>query len=106
MKHIKKYVEMMKAENVSRAVLVLQQNLTPFARSFLQELEPKIHLEIFQVSPEQQEAIASIQFNNPILFSPMSTGISPKWLHDLLPIFCFFLGSRIAYKYQGTCSRS
>lgn len=98
---------MMKAENVSRAVLVLQQNLTPFARSFLQELEPKIHLEIFQVSPEQQEAIASIQFNNPILFSPMSTGISPKWLHDmLLPIFCFFLGSRIAYKYQGTCSRS
>ncbi|EEE55548.1 hypothetical protein OsJ_03801 [Oryza sativa Japonica Group] len=48
MKHIKKYVEMMKAENVSRAVLVLQQNLTPFARSFLQELEPKIHLEIFQ----------------------------------------------------------
>jgi DNA-directed RNA polymerases I, II, and III subunit RPABC1 len=51
MKHIKKYVEMMKAENVSRAVLVLQQNLTPFAKSFLIELEPMIHMEIFRVSP-------------------------------------------------------
>jgi DNA-directed RNA polymerases I, II, and III subunit RPABC1 len=50
MKHIKKYVEIMKAENVSRAVLVVQQNLTPFAKSFLIELEPKIHLEVFQVS--------------------------------------------------------
>ncbi|CAD6221023.1 unnamed protein product [Miscanthus lutarioriparius] len=48
MKHIKKYVEMMMHENVSRAVLVLQQNLTPFAKSFLIELEPKIHLEVFQ----------------------------------------------------------
>ena len=50
MKHIKKYVQMMTHENVSRAVLVLQQNLTPFAKSFLIELEPKIHLEVFQVS--------------------------------------------------------
>jgi hypothetical protein len=50
MKHIKKYVEMMTHENVSRAMVVLQQNLTPFAKSFLIELEPKIHLEVFQVS--------------------------------------------------------
>ncbi|KAM0857775.1 hypothetical protein ACQ4PT_048268 [Festuca glaucescens] len=48
MKHIKKYVEMMKAEKVSRALLVVQQNLTPFAKNLLQELEPKIHLEVFQ----------------------------------------------------------
>jgi len=48
MKHIKKYVEMMTHENVSKAVVVLQQNLTPFAKSFLIELEPKIHLEVFQ----------------------------------------------------------
>jgi DNA-directed RNA polymerase I, II, and III subunit RPABC1 len=48
MKHIKKYVEMMTHDNVSRAVVVLQQNLTPFAKSFLIELEPKIHLEVFQ----------------------------------------------------------
>jgi DNA-directed RNA polymerases I, II, and III subunit RPABC1 len=59
MKHIKKYVEMMKAENVSRAVLVLQQNLTPFAKSFLIELEPMIHMEIFRVSLVHQEATAA-----------------------------------------------
>jgi DNA-directed RNA polymerase I, II, and III subunit RPABC1 len=50
MKHIKKYVEMMNAEKVSRALLIVQQNLTPFAKNFIiQELEPKIHLEVFQV---------------------------------------------------------
>ncbi|PKA55370.1 hypothetical protein AXF42_Ash004009 [Apostasia shenzhenica] len=48
MKHIKKYVELMKSENVPRALLVVQQNLTPFARSYLQELVPKYHLEVFQ----------------------------------------------------------
>lgn len=48
MKHIKKYVELMKSNNVSRAILVVQENLTPFARSYLQELTPKFHLEVFQ----------------------------------------------------------
>ncbi|RRT52000.1 hypothetical protein B296_00025654 [Ensete ventricosum] len=38
----------MKAESVPRAILVLQQNLTPFAKSYLQELSPKYHLEVFQ----------------------------------------------------------
>ncbi|XP_008788538.1 DNA-directed RNA polymerases II and IV subunit 5A-like isoform X2 [Phoenix dactylifera] len=47
-KQIKKYAELMKAESVPRAILVLQQNLTPFATSYLQELSPKYHLEIFQ----------------------------------------------------------
>nr|XP_010922038.1 DNA-directed RNA polymerases II and IV subunit 5A isoform X2 [Elaeis guineensis] len=47
-KHIKKYAELMKVESVPRAILVLQQNLTPFARSYLQELSPKYHSEIFQ----------------------------------------------------------
>lgn len=48
-KHIKKYVELMKAENVPRAILVVQQNLTPFARSSLQDISQKFHLEVFQV---------------------------------------------------------
>ncbi|XP_074583484.1 DNA-directed RNA polymerases II and IV subunit 5A [Curcuma longa] len=48
MKHIKKYVELMKSENVPRAMLVLQQNLTPFAKSYLLELSSKFHLEVFQ----------------------------------------------------------
>ncbi|OAY80387.1 DNA-directed RNA polymerases II and IV subunit 5A [Ananas comosus] len=48
MKHIKKYVELMKAESVPRAMLVLQLNLTPFAKSYLQEISPKFFLEVFQ----------------------------------------------------------
>ncbi|KAF3330698.1 DNA-directed RNA polymerases II and IV subunit 5A-like protein [Carex littledalei] len=47
MKHIKKYVELMKHENVSRAILVTQQNLTPFAKSFLLELSSTMHIEVF-----------------------------------------------------------
>lgn len=49
MKHIKKYVELMKHENVSRAILVTQQNLTPFAKSFLLELSSTMHIEVFSV---------------------------------------------------------
>jgi hypothetical protein len=49
MKHIKKYVELMKHENVPRAIIVLQQNLTPFAKSFLLELASTIFIEAFQV---------------------------------------------------------
>jgi hypothetical protein len=60
MKHIKKYVEMMTHDNVSRAVVVLQQNLTPFAKSFLIELEPKIHLEVFQVSLAQTASYCTL----------------------------------------------
>lgn len=47
MKHIKKYVELLKSDNVPRAILVVQQNLTPFAKAYLQELTPKFHLEVF-----------------------------------------------------------
>ncbi|URD85195.1 DNA-directed RNA polymerases I, II, and III subunit [Musa troglodytarum] len=49
-KQIKQYVERMKQENVFRAILVVQQNLTPFARSSLQEASQKYHLEVFQES--------------------------------------------------------
>ncbi|KAJ6812821.1 DNA-directed RNA polymerases II and IV subunit 5A [Iris pallida] len=47
MKHIKKYVELMKTENVTRSILVVQQNLTPFAKAYLLELTPKFILEVF-----------------------------------------------------------
>jgi hypothetical protein len=39
----------MKAENVHRAILVVQQNLTPFARQCVSEMSSKYHLEVFQV---------------------------------------------------------
>ncbi|KAF3791088.1 DNA-directed RNA polymerases II and IV subunit 5A [Nymphaea thermarum] len=47
-KTIKTYTERMKSENVFRAILVVQQNLTPFARQCLQEIAVKFHLEVFQ----------------------------------------------------------
>ncbi|KAL4198463.1 hypothetical protein AMTRI_Chr03g46010 [Amborella trichopoda] len=49
-KTVKTYTERMKSENVFRAILVLQQNLTPFARQCVQEISAKFHLEIFQES--------------------------------------------------------
>uniref|UniRef100_A0A7N0V635 Uncharacterized protein n=1 Tax=Kalanchoe fedtschenkoi TaxID=63787 RepID=A0A7N0V635_KALFE len=47
-KTIKTYTNRMKSENVFRAILVVQQNLTPFARTCLSEIASKFHLEVFQ----------------------------------------------------------
>ncbi|KAF5175638.1 DNA-directed RNA polymerases I, II, and III subunit RPABC1 [Thalictrum thalictroides] len=47
-KTMKTYTNRMKNENVFRAVLVVQQNLTPFARNCISEISGKFHLEVFQ----------------------------------------------------------
>ncbi|OMO58197.1 hypothetical protein CCACVL1_08608 [Corchorus capsularis] len=47
-KTMKTYTNRMKSENVFRAVLVVQMNLTPFARSCISEISSKFHLEVFQ----------------------------------------------------------
>ncbi|KAJ4762360.1 hypothetical protein LUZ62_027411 [Rhynchospora pubera] len=47
-KQIKQYVEKMKSEDVSRGILVVKTDLTPFARSSLQEVSQKFHLEVFK----------------------------------------------------------
>ncbi|XP_054788128.1 DNA-directed RNA polymerases II and IV subunit 5A-like [Prosopis cineraria] len=47
-KIMKTYTNRMKSENVTRAILVVQQNLTPFARSCIAEISSKFHLEVFQ----------------------------------------------------------
>ncbi|KAL3680161.1 hypothetical protein R1sor_023117 [Riccia sorocarpa] len=47
-KTIKTYAERMKAESVTRAILIVQQNLTPFARQCVSEMSSKYHLEVFQ----------------------------------------------------------
>lgn len=46
---MKTYTNRMKTENVFRAILVVQQNLTPFARTCISEISSKFHLEVFQV---------------------------------------------------------
>lgn len=48
-KTIKAYTQRMQDENVNRAILVVQQNLTPFARTCIGEISTKFHLEVFQV---------------------------------------------------------
>ncbi|KAL3747457.1 hypothetical protein ACJRO7_016273 [Eucalyptus globulus] len=46
-KTMKTYTNRMKSENVFRALLVVQQNLTPFARTCISEISAKFHLEVF-----------------------------------------------------------
>ncbi|KAA8534943.1 hypothetical protein F0562_029946 [Nyssa sinensis] len=47
-KTMKTYTNRMKSENVFRAILAVQQNLTPFARTCINEISSKFHLEVFQ----------------------------------------------------------
>ncbi|RDX79676.1 DNA-directed RNA polymerases II and IV subunit 5A [Mucuna pruriens] len=47
-KTMKTYTNRMNSENVFRAILVLQSNLTPFARTCISEISSKFQLEVFQ----------------------------------------------------------
>ncbi|GKV06647.1 hypothetical protein SLEP1_g18516 [Rubroshorea leprosula] len=47
-KTMKTYTNRMKSENVFRAILVVQQNLTPFARTCINEISTKFQLDVFQ----------------------------------------------------------
>ncbi|CAL5360537.1 unnamed protein product [Camellia sinensis] len=47
-KTMKTYTNRMKSDNVFRAILVVQQNLTPFAKQCINEIAAKFHLEVFQ----------------------------------------------------------
>ncbi|KAL8136613.1 hypothetical protein V2J09_002614 [Rumex salicifolius] len=47
-KQVKTYAERMKSDNVSRGILVVQQNLTPFAKSVIAEMSGTFHIEVFQ----------------------------------------------------------
>lgn len=45
-KTIKTFAERMKSEGVSRAMMVVQANLTPFAKQCLTEMQPKYYIEV------------------------------------------------------------
>ncbi|KAJ9563835.1 hypothetical protein OSB04_008995 [Centaurea solstitialis] len=47
-KTLKTYTERMRSENVFRAILVVRENLTPFARTCMSEIATKFQLEVFQ----------------------------------------------------------
>lgn len=47
-KTIKTLAERMRNEGVRRAVMVVQQNMTPFAKQCLNEMQPKYLIELFQ----------------------------------------------------------
>ncbi|XP_027344088.1 DNA-directed RNA polymerases II and IV subunit 5A-like [Abrus precatorius] len=49
-KTMKTYTNRMNSENVFRAILVVQQNLTAFARTCVSEISSRFHLEVFQES--------------------------------------------------------
>ncbi|CAJ1951753.1 unnamed protein product [Sphenostylis stenocarpa] len=47
-KTMKTYTNRMNSENVSRAILVTQSSLTPFAKTCISEISSKFQLEVFQ----------------------------------------------------------
>ncbi|GKF38697.1 DNA-directed RNA polymerases II and IV subunit 5A-like protein, partial [Tanacetum coccineum] len=47
-KTLKTYTERMLSDNVSRAILVVRENPTPFAQTCMSEIATKFQLEVFQ----------------------------------------------------------
>ncbi|KAL8269069.1 hypothetical protein R6Q59_002867 [Mikania micrantha] len=58
-KTLKTYTEHMKSENVFRAILVVRENLTPFARTCISEIAAKFHLEVFQ----EAELLVNVKYH-------------------------------------------
>ncbi|CAN1215211.1 DNA-directed RNA polymerases II and IV subunit 5A [Linum perenne] len=58
-KTMKTYINRMKSEDVLRAILVVQQHLTPFARTCISEMSNKFQLEVFQI--QEAELLVNIK---------------------------------------------
>ena len=57
-KTIKTFAERMKSEGVGRALMVVQANLTPFAKQCLTEMQPKYNIEVVCQSLDIGEPIS------------------------------------------------
>ena len=57
-KTIKTFAERMKSEGVGRALMVVQANLTPFAKQCLTEMQPKYNIEVVSQSPDIGKSIS------------------------------------------------
>ncbi|XP_055828370.1 DNA-directed RNA polymerases II and IV subunit 5A-like isoform X1 [Solanum dulcamara] len=76
-KTMKTYTERMKKEDVFQAILIVQQNLTPFARTCISEISTKFHLEVFQ------EAEMLVNIKNHVLI-PEHQPLTPEEKKTLL----------------------
>ncbi|XP_049348739.1 DNA-directed RNA polymerases II and IV subunit 5A-like [Solanum verrucosum] len=76
-KTVKTYTERMKKEDVFQAILIVQQNLTPFARTCISEISTKFHLEVFQ------EAEMLVNIKNHVLIPEHQT-LTPEEKKTLL----------------------
>ncbi|KAL3342096.1 hypothetical protein AABB24_026228 [Solanum stoloniferum] len=76
-KTMKTYTERMKKEDVFQAILIVQQNLTPFARTCISEISTKFHLEVFQ------EAEMLVNIKNHVLIPEHQT-LAPEEKKTLL----------------------
>ncbi|KAL8459552.1 hypothetical protein ACS0TY_036058 [Phlomoides rotata] len=76
-KTMKTYTNRMKEDNVHRAILVVQQNLTPFAKTCISEISSKYQLEVFQ------EAELLINIKNHVLV-PTHQVLTPEEKKTLL----------------------
>ncbi|XP_006353289.1 DNA-directed RNA polymerases II and IV subunit 5A-like [Solanum tuberosum] len=76
-KTMKTYTERMKKEDVFQAILIVQQNLTPFARTCISEISIKFHLEVFQ------EAEMLVNIKNHVLI-PKHQTLTPEEKKTLL----------------------
>ncbi|KAH0721350.1 hypothetical protein AABB24_005615 [Solanum stoloniferum] len=76
-KTMKTYTERMKKEDVFQAILIVQQNLTPFARTCISEISTKFHLEVFQ------EAEMLVNIKNHVLIPEHQT-LTPEEKKTLL----------------------
>ena len=95
MKTIKVLAERMRNEGVQRAVMVVQTNMTPFAKQCLQEMQPKYYIELVSVG-----VVAAARGNQPVLARWGWAQVADRGLAaGLLPraLVCKMLGGARCY---------